>query len=94
METQSQPIEPRSPSGVSLKAAYLLLREMHKSLEPPSIESLALLLEDVLHYEHAVRLIRVVHDLVRDDLDVSSAREGLEDFNTWAEQTLVSYASE
>jgi hypothetical protein len=49
------------PSGLSLKAAYLLLRELNKSPEPPTMESVALLLDKVLRYPHIITLLRDAH---------------------------------
>jgi hypothetical protein len=80
------------PTGVSLKAAYLLLRELNKSPEPPNLEHLALLLDRTLHYEWAVRLIRITVDAHNGP--ACSAQHlmegGLEAFNDWANENLLS----
>jgi len=85
LATQSQ----AEPTGVSLKAAYLLLREMNQSPEPPTLESLAVMLDTVLNYEWAVRLIRVTAETVRDIGDAECMKEGLEQFETWANENLL-----
>jgi hypothetical protein len=81
--------EVTEPSGVALKAAYLLLREMNKSPEPPSMESMALLLDNVLHYEWAVRLIRLTSDSIESQFGPDCMKEGLSQFKDWADNTLL-----
>jgi hypothetical protein len=74
------------PSGVSLKAAYLLLKELKRYPQLPSIEQLAIILDDTLCYEWAVRIIRNEQVFnaglyCRDDAVIA--------FNEWAENVLL-----
>ena len=76
------------PSGVALKAAYLLLREMNSSPEPPSLERLAFLLDTILKYGPAVRLLRLSADFVAGGPDAYLERQ-LDEFGIWADENLM-----
>jgi hypothetical protein len=76
------------PSGVSLKAAYLLLREMNQSPEPPTIESLAAMLDRTLNYSEAVALIRDAREVVGDCSSCEFMHKPLTDFEDWARANL------
>jgi hypothetical protein len=71
------------PAGVSLKAAWLLLREMEHNPKLPTVEQLALLLDKVLKYDRAVRLI--MFEVWRQ----SDADEDLVEFDLLAYRNLV-----
>jgi hypothetical protein len=81
MNTEAAP----EPTGVCLKAAYLLLRELKRYPNLPSMEELALILADVLHYEWAARLLR----LEEENHDAYGVNDGVIDFNLWANDVLV-----
>jgi hypothetical protein len=81
-------IELQEPTGISLKAAYLLLREMNKSPEPPSIESLALMLDSVLNYEWAVRIIKITSELQDQSGTIEGMEDNLRQFNEWTNDNL------
>ena len=78
-----------NPMGISLKAALLLLKEMNQSPAPPSVESMALLLDNVLHFGW---LVRAVHeraelaDSFPDSADYIS--DELRAYDDWASQNL------
>ena len=81
MENQTIP----EPTGVSLKAAFLLLRELRRYPQLPSIEQLALILDDVLSYEWAVRLLR----LEAEDHNKYGPHANVYEFNEWAANVLL-----
>src|SRR5690349_19300898 len=73
------------PNGVSLKAAWLLLRELKRYPQLPSMEQLALILDRTLNYEWAVRIIRVAGT----ESPWNDPTDGAVAFKEWAENTLV-----
>ena len=81
MENQTIP----EPTGVSLKAAFLLLRELRRYPQLPSVEQLALILDNVLNYEWAVRLLR----LEAEDHNPYGPDANVYEFNDWAANVLV-----
>ena len=88
MDPEVSTERPTEPSGVSLKAAYLLLREMNQSPEPPTIESLAAMLDSVLNYSEAVNLIRDARETVKDCSSCEYMNKPLTDFEDWARAKL------
>ena len=73
------------PSGIGLKAAYLLRQELQKHQGLPSIEQLAMILEDTLRYPGAVMAMRDEEDFH----GTSHTRDGVCEFNAWANDVLV-----
>lgn len=73
------------PSGIGLKAAYLLRQELQKHQGLPSIEELALILEDNLKYPGAVIAMRAEEDFH----GTSHTGDGVREFNAWANDVLV-----
>lgn len=76
------------PSGVSLKAAWLLLRELRRYPALPSVTDLAVILDDVLNYEWAIRLIRFTAQAEEWDLG-NTQGENAQQFNEWIEENLL-----
>lgn len=78
----------KEPTGIGLKAAFLLQRELRRQTNPPTIEELALILDRVLHYEWAVRLVRVTADELEFERRLDP-EDGVAQFNDWAERNLI-----
>lgn len=77
-----------SPSGVCLKAAYLMLREMNRSPEPPSIERLASILQNNLNYSYLVGLIEEAYDMCNHGYSFDSFDRDLHDAHGWISDNL------
>ena len=80
MEQEQTP----EPTGVCLKAAYLLLRELRRYPQLPSVEQMAIILDLTLNYEWAVRIIRI-----EDEMSRAVPGDGSADFTHWAENVLL-----
>lgn len=78
------------PSGMALKAAYLLLRELNKSPEPPTMEGLAVLLEKVLRFPELITLLKEAHEVMNGCGTCDSfMREPLNEFESWVNDKLI-----
>ena len=91
MQASQQPIlqSVEHPTGVSLKAAYLLLQEMKQSPDPPTVDGLALLLDNKLHFGHLIREIHSEAWLSRNDYDENGiVSQGMLEYDAWASQML------
>jgi hypothetical protein len=80
--------ETQEPTGIGLKAAFLLQRELKRHPNPPTIEALALILDRVLRFEWAVRLVRVTADEMEFERRLDP-EDGIAQFNDWAERNLI-----
>lgn len=78
----------QEPTGIGLKAAFLLQRELKRCPNPPTIEGLALILDRVLYYEWAVRLVRLTADELEFERRLDP-EDGIAQFSDWAERNLI-----
>ena len=82
----SEPAE--EPSAVSLNAACRLLKAMNESAEPPSIDTLAVMLERTLRYSAAVSLISEAYDYFAGDGQMGETARTFQEFVSWAKPRL------
>ena len=79
----------KTPTAISMKAARLLIKKMKHSPDLPSVDSIALLLDNILHFGW---LVRAIHERVEvaeygqggDDMISAELRE----YDTWANKVL------
>jgi hypothetical protein len=76
--------ETSEPSAVSLKAAYRLLKALNRSPEPPSIDTLAVMIEEALQYADAVALVSEAADYFKGDGGMVDAAKAFQEFVDWA----------
>jgi hypothetical protein len=76
----------QEPSAVSLKAAYRLLKAMNESAEPPTIDTLAVMLENTLRYSQAVSLISEASDYYAGDGQMGATAQAFQEFVSWAHE--------
>jgi hypothetical protein len=72
------------PTAVCLKAAYRLLKALNNSPEPPSIDTLALIIDETLRYSDAIGFIDEAAIHFSNDGQMTETARAFEEFVQWA----------
>lgn len=72
------------PTAVCLKAAYRLLKALNNSPEPPSIDTLAVIIDETLRYSDAIGYVDEAAVYFSNDGQMTEAARAFEEFVQWA----------
>jgi hypothetical protein len=72
------------PSATALKAAYRLMKAMNNSADPPTLDTLAIMLDSELRYSDAIDLISEAAVHFEGDGQMRATADVFQAFVTWA----------